>query len=109
MDQMVEEVESAEFRRTNGFIIVLFDQVAKQVEIIVLIIGHLLLETSEDVGKLYRVLVGHFVMNGAGKKRGAEFGVVFGHRVEVLSLSRVHRFFFHLFLSYSACVRNLRA
>jgi hypothetical protein len=66
-EQVLEETEGAELWRLDGFFFPLFDQVAEQIEVVVLILGHLILESREHIGDLHGALIAHLAMNRAGR------------------------------------------
>jgi len=102
-EQVLEKVEGTEVRHSDGFLFPLFDQVAEQIEVVVLVCRHLIFEAGENVGDLHGVPVTDLVMNGAGKEHAAKPSVIRGHRGEVVGM-----FCFHRSCEHHRCISTRR-
>jgi len=91
LSEVLQEGKRTELGRRNCFFFELFNEIAKQVEIIILIIGHPIFETGEHVSDFHSIFVVHFVVDRAGEKHAAKAYVVLGHCVKAVASMKFSR------------------
>ena len=87
-------------------LLILGNELAEHIEVIVLILIHQWLESGKRLDDFQRVLIANLVMNGPWQVPAAQRRVGGGHRMESVDLLCFHILFFHSFLLYPAWVRK---